>query len=85
MPKYCMKTFVQYLKLKEDLEDGVEGGAYHNMLDRLETMVGSVQPYGFNKEADDEAYRARKDVLNAIIKLRMAASQNINIQRTRVA
>lgn len=80
-----MKTFMQYLKLKEDFENNIKGGAYHNVLDRLETMVGSFQPYGFNKEADDEAYRARKDVLNAIIRLRMAASQNINIQRTRVA
>ncbi len=57
-------TFSQYLLFKES------NSSYSTMLDRIEQAVGGVMPSGFNTEADDEAFRARKDVLDVINKLR---------------
>lgn len=42
---------------------------YINMLHHLEDVVGGTLPYQFNKEAYEEAMRARNDVLCAIREL----------------
>ena len=52
-----------------------EANSYLNALANIETMVGNIKPYGFSADADDEMYRARKDVLQAISQLKRSANQ----------
>lgn len=75
-----MKTFLEYLST---LREGPESGAYMHTLDRLEMLVGGYKPYGFDKESDDDAYRARKDVLDAIIRIRAKSGNTIDINQPR--
>jgi hypothetical protein len=66
-----MITFWEYL----------QDGPYSATLDTIATLVSSFRPRGFNAQADEEAYRARNDVLDEIKRLKMKAGEVIDIRR----
>jgi hypothetical protein len=75
-----MMNFRRFL-FKE--EEQAYSSAYMNALSRIETMVGGFRPYGFSPDADEEAYRARSDVMEAIQELHRKARRTIGVNRPR--